>query len=794
MFVDAVRSLRSSPGVTLFILVILTSTIAAATVTFSVVDAVVLRPLPFERPDDLVAIDHQRGDRVMSQARALSALQFLALRERTDAVETMAAVARAQQVLQTGGEPERIGSARVTASLFEVLRTKPLMGDVFDASREVAGNDRVAVISHGLWRRHFASDSGVVGRTLQVAGGSLVVLAVMPEGFSYPMFDDRLTHIWTPYVIPEPERQTGQQSAYLHVVGRLRAGASLVEAQTQADDVRKALAGTDADRYPPSGRFSVTTLDEAVLGPVRGWMVLVLVAVGLLLIVACANVANLLLTRAIDRARELSIRAALGATRTRLVTALLLESLILSLCAVALALLVASWGVGAARASLPPGIARAPNIVLDLRVFGAAVIGGVFTALLFGVIPALQASRGDLVAALKHGASTVAAGGGRWRGAVLVAEIALASVLLVATTLFVSSFVRLTRTDLGFDRANLLVADAPRGLQGTVSDFAQRLESISGVTAVGGAAAGSPPLVMAGFGGGASATRLQRPDAPAGEFVVAEFNRVSPRYFAAAAIPVLGGRVFGDGEGLASAAVVLDEHAARLLFGDRDPLGREVISHGSNRVTVIGVVGHVSTRGPEADSGAQAYFPGPPTAGSYAFLIRTTQREVNVIPAIQGAIAALAAPGSQPPLIRPVEDAFRNITARRRFGATSMALFGALALLIGATGVYGVMSSLVAQRTREIGVRLALGATVSQIVRAVLGPMARYVALGLALGLPIAWLVTRTSAALFFQVRPTDAWVYLVVAAVLGGVGLTAALVPARRASRVDPLTALRAE
>jgi putative ABC transport system permease protein len=327
-----------------------------------------------------------------------------------------------------------------------------------------------------------------------------------------------------------------------------------------------------------------------------------------------------------------------------------------------------------------------------------------------------------------------------------------------------------------------------------VTDFADRLQSIPGVSAVGGAAAGSPPLVMAGFpGGGASRTRLQLPNAPAAEFVAAEWNRVSPGYFSAAAIPLLRGRVFGVAEAGAWSAVVLDERAAKQLFGDSDPVGREVIAFGKP-ATVIGLVANVRTRGPETDSGARAYFPGPPTAGSYAYLIRTSRPPATLIPAVEAAIAGLRPAGSKPVLIRRIEDAFRNITARRRFSAVSMAIFGALALMIGATGVYGVMSSLVAQRTREIGVRLALGATASRIVRAVLGPMARYVGLGLVLGLPIAWLVTRTSAALFFQVRPTDAWVYLVVAAVLGTVGLTAALVPARRASRVDPLTALRAE
>ena len=253
----------------------------------------------------------------------------LAIRDRTTAFSALAAVTRGSQMVQTGGDPERIWSARVTASLLDVLGIRPLFGETFTAAHELAGNDRVAVISHGLWLRHFGGDAGVLGRTLPVAGGPLVVLGVMPEGFSYPVFEDRLADVWTPYVIPEQERQTKQQSAYLHVVGRLRAGATLVEAQAQTDDVRKSLAAADADRYPPGGRFTVRTLEDAVVGPVRGSMVLVLGAVGLLLVVACANVANLLLTRAIDRARDLSIRSALGATRRRLVTSLLIESLLL---------------------------------------------------------------------------------------------------------------------------------------------------------------------------------------------------------------------------------------------------------------------------------------------------------------------------------------------------------------------------------------------------------------------------------------------------------------------------------
>jgi predicted permease len=789
----ALRSLRATPGVTAFILGILTLTVAAATVTFSVVDAVVLRALPFDNSHQLVAVTYDRGDRVMSQVRSLSALQFLALRDGMDSVSSLAAVARGSYALKGGAEPERVWSARVSASLFETLHVRPLLGTAFTADHEVAGNERVAVIGHGLWRRRFGSDPGVVGRTIDAVEGQLLVLGVMPEGFSYPLVDDRLPEIWTPYVIPERERQPAQQSSYLHLVGRLKPGASLIQAQSQVDAVRATLATAEPDRYSPASRFSITPLDEVVVGPVRGWMVLVLLAVTLLLVVACANVANLLLTRAVDRARELSIRAALGASRARLVRSLLIESLLLSSCAVVLALIVASWGIDATKASLPTGIARAQMIALNLRVFGTAVVTAIVTGLLFGVVPALHLSREDLVSALKQGSSTMTGARRAWRASVLITELAFATVLLVATTLFVSSFVRLSRADLGFDRSDLLVVGSAEGIRGTVADVVHHLESVPGVVSAGGAAAGSPPLIAAGFEGGSSGTRLQLPQAPAA-FVNVEFNRVSARYFAAASIPVLRGRVFLDGDSMSSPLVVLDELAARRLFGDTDPIGRELIAYGRTRVSVAGVVANVRMRGPEEDSGPQAYFLGPASGDNYSYLVRTSGDAAKMIPAVQAAFASLRAEGSRPADVRRVEDAFRNITARRRFSAGTMALFGLLALLIGATGVYGVMSSLVAQRTREIGVRVALGASRPRILGTVLGQVARYLALGLTVGLPSAWLVSRTFTALFFQVQPGDSWVYLLVASLLTAVSLAAAFIPARRASRVDPLVALRTQ
>jgi putative ABC transport system permease protein len=792
MLVDAIRSLRAAPGLTLFVLLILSLTIAAATVTFSVVDAVVLRPMPFEDPDNLIVVEHQRGDGVMSQVRTLSAAEFLALRDRANTFVTLAAIARGSQILRSVGETEKVVSARVTASLFDVLRVRPLIGETFSAAHEVASNDRVALISHGLWHRRFAGDPRVVGQTIQVSDGPLVVVGVMPAGFTYPISDDTLTDVWTPYVIPEAERSGAQPSSYLHIVGRMRTGTLPAQAQIQADMVRATLAAGDQTRYR-TGRFAVMKLEESVTEAVRGWMLLVLFAVGLLVLVACANVANLQLTRAIQRAREFAIRSALGATQSRLVLSLLIESLLLSISAVVIALLVSGWAVHIVKASLPPGIARAHLIALNMRVFGAAVAAALLTGLLFGVAPALHASRDDLVAVLKQGGTTVTNMSNRWRASVLVAEIALASVLLVGATLFISSFIRLTRMDLGFDRSNLIVATSIDGLQGTVNEVVQRLESIPGVVAAGGAAAGSPPLVAAGFGGGSSGTRLQLPNAPSGsDFVAAEFNRVSSRYFLAAGVPVLRGRAFGDAD-LESGAIVLDDLAARQLFGYRDPIGQDV-NYGNSRATVIGVVGNVRMRGPEADTSPQAYFPGPASPSSYAYLVRTSRPARNVIPSLQATIATLRPAGSPPAQLRTVEEAFRNITARRRFSARLMAVFGILTMLIGAAGVYGVMSSVGAQRMREIAVRVALGATRTQIFSIVFRQTVQYITLGLVLGLPAAWLVSRTFSAIFFQVRSTDLWIYIAVAFLLASVGSAASFIPARRASLVDPLLVLRTE
>ncbi len=500
---DASRSLRSTPAVSVFVIAVLTVAISAATITFSVVDAVVLRPFPFPESGRLAMI-HLRAEPIMGTSS--SAFMFNRFREGVSAFSSLAATVAGREQLTTKGGPEPVLSARVTASLFDVLGVRPVLGQPFDASHEVTGNDQVAILSYDMWQRRFGGDESVIGSRLALAKRSVTILGVLPRGVSYPIgANDSRTEIWMPYVVPDDERSGAQLSSYLQIVGRLAPGATLETARAQA-------AATLSSAVVPgpstlSGhRVEVRSLSDVLLGKVRGWMLLVLGAVVLVLLVACANVANLLLTRATRRARELSIRASIGASRRHLVATMLVESLTLSLVAAGLGIGIAYFGVEVARNALPKGIVRASTIALDWRVFVAAVSAAIATGLLFGAVPAWLSSRSGLVSLLKQSASQSTIGGSRWRSAFLVAQVAFVGLLLVATTLFVTSFVRVTTADLGFERRNLLKASGAE-LTGTVADVIRTLEALPGVVAVGAHANGSAPLVRAGgFGGGASGT------------------------------------------------------------------------------------------------------------------------------------------------------------------------------------------------------------------------------------------------------------------------------------------------
>ena len=791
---DAWRGVRSAPATTALGFGILTVGIAAATVTFSVVDGIVLRPLPYQDADRLARVELRFDQaQTVSASSALPVFVYERLRAESTAFTALAATRNPTVWLRTDAEPMPVIAGVTTATLFDVLAVRPIVGTSFTAAHEIAGADAVAVIGYDLWRRRFGADPSTVGRTLALIDRSVVILGVMPPGFSYPIDGDRRAEIWFPFVAPEDERSGVQLSRYLSVLGRLRAGVSVESAEAQANAIVAAIV-PPGPSHIDGARAVVRTLPDALFRSVRPWMLLVLGAVALVMLIACANVANLLLSRSTRRMRELAIRTSMGASRRRITAVLLAESLMIALAAAALGLLIASWGVDAARAALPRGIARASSVALDFRVFIAAGAAAIITGLLAGLVPAWQASRRDVITALKDGSATMTTGRARWRTAFLVAQVAFVGLLLVATTLFVTSFIRVTTWDLGFERRQLLTATVT-SLTAPVMDVLRAVKEVPGVVSAGAFANGSAPLVIAaGFGGGLSGTSIARPghavDANFGNVL---FLRTAPGYFTAAGVAILRGRDFTSAELGGQDRVIVDARIARRLFPDGDAVG-SILRWGGTDATIVGIAATVQDRGPDGEANLTIYVPASPKGTRYEFLIRTATESSHVIPAIQATLDRFRKPGVQPVAARPLEEAFRAITADRRFAAALMSIFGVLALFIGGAGIYGVMTSVVAQQTREFGIRVALGAQARTILTDVVMRAARHLAIGLAIGLPAGFLAARGVESILFGVKATDATIYVTVVAMTLVVGLLAAIVPARRAARVDPLMSLRSE
>jgi predicted permease len=512
-----------------------------------------------------------------------------------------------------------------------------------------------------------------------------------------------------------------------------------------------------------------------------------------------------MLTRSVERARELAVRASLGASRRRIALSLLAESLVLSPAAAACALLFAVWGVGAAKAALPAGIFRADTISLNGRVLTVSILAAVATGVLFGMVPAWLASRVSIVTLLKDAGATATTVRRGWRTALLIAQIACISMLLVVCTLFVTSFIRVIRLDIGIQRSNLLAVSPRMAFKTPVDDVQTRLTRVPGIVDVAVVTYASPPIIAPAFGGAYSTTTLHPADAGGADASVEVLvYRVTPNYFDVTGMRFRRGSVWSATPALDPLPAVLDERAAHQLFGDRDPLGLQLRSNFPDDqifykerpavFTVVGVVPFVYSRGAEGPPQPAMYLPiVPKPSRMFAGLFARTEGPAGaLVPAVEHALAPVA-PSGDTSIVHAADDAVRVLTATRRFTAALMSLFALFAMLIGAAGIYGVMASIVAQRTREIGVRMALGATPRDISGGLLRQVTRYLACGLVVGLPAAWGLSRSFGALFFQVGPTDLSVYATVAVLLAAVALVAAIVPARRAARVDPVVSLRA-
>ena len=807
---DAIRALRATPGFTVVALVVLTLGIGATTAIFSVVDAVVLRALPFDEHDRLVAVGERRplGASTTGDPLAVSSIatpnyfDWVAQQQVFESMAGWTPFGARFTLSEAGDEPEDLLGIRVTAGIFDVLQVRPALGRPFVADDEIEGRHRVAVLSDALWRRRFAGDPGIVGRMIALDTGNYEVVGILPPGAIYPVGEARPTDLWVPYVMPPRERirDPGGRVMLTRGIARLKPGVSLAEAQANMDQIAAGLEQTYPD-WNKDNRAGVRPLHDHLVGSgTKSWLIMLLGAVAIVLLIACANVANLLLARATGREREMAVRAALGAGRSRLIRQLLVESLVLSTAGTIAATLVAWWAVQILRTAMPEGVPRVASITVDLRVLAAAAVLSLLTALLFGVAPAVQLTRPALTTTLKDYSpgSGIGRGRQRLRSGLVVAEVALAVVLLVGASLFIGSFVALLRIDPGFDPDRVLVVQIqPRGEPGkrgpdaapAFTQLAERVGQAAGVVHASIVVGGLP------LAPGNSTTTMAIPGTGPADKDPINVRAVTPDYHRALRIPLRRGRMLerSDRDGITN-VVVINESAANKYFPGQDPVGRVVTLSRSER-TVVGVVGDVHQSSLEIQPRPEAYEPMAQTrAGSAGELVvRTSGDPYSVLPAIRSAVRETL-PGVPLRNVRTMEQVVAGRMVQRRLNMLLLGLFGLLGLVISAAGVYGVMAQTVASRTREIGVRMALGATPSDVVGMILRNAGVLVVIGLIIGGLAAWSLSATAKSFLFGLQADDPRAFAVAVVVLAASALIASAVPARRAASVDPAVVLRTE
>lgn len=802
---DAWRGLRAGRGTTALAFAILTIVIAAGTITFSIVDAVALRPLPFASPESLVAIT--RISRAGGAPGPAAPQDYFSWAEGVTALESIGASRGGAPLRLQDDDGEAVPTAAVTANLFDVLGVGAFAGRLIGPDHARAGQDAVVVLSHALWTRHFNSDPGVIGRPVTLldwrgAPATREVIGVLPRGVIFPMAAGMPDPgLFIPYVPTEADRSHASpgRTYAMWVVGRLAPGATIDQARADIERVSASFGTTPAD-------IRVMPLHERVVGPAGSWLLFALAAVGVVLLIACVNVASLLLARASVRVRELATREALGASRARLARGFLLEGLMLSLTAALVAVALSFRGVEIARTLLPENLARTSTIAVDARVLIVSIAVSALCGLVFAMAPAWLASRSNLIAVTKAGGGAVIGGrrSSRTLGGFLVAELAFVSLLLVATTLIVTSFVVVTTMDLGFDRRNVMSIGYSKSLQAVAeadrpaAAAVLRDDLLARVRAVPGVESAALLINAAPLSGSSVRYSIEVPGfgQTMGDDML-ETRMISPGYVETMGQQLISGRTFNESDRAGAPLVALiNEAAAQRFFGGRDPVGEVITFRGPT--TIVGVLRSVRFQGPEADVRPELYtpvdqerIPGAQTFGS--LVVRTAGPAPLVATAVRDAIRPLL-DGADPAQAQFIDEQFQRLTAGRRFNASVMTFFGLVAVAIGAVGIYGTMAFFVAQQVRAIGLRMALGATPSRVMRAVLRDAAWRVLAGVAIGLAGAWAISNAFASFVYGVTTTEPRVYVMVAGLIAAVSLAAAVAPALRAARVDPLVALRTE
>ncbi len=798
------RMLRRSPSFTAVAALALALGIGANTAIFSVINAVLLRPLPYKDTERIVAIKEWT---VQGPAQVTPA-NFLDWREQNKVFEEMAAVStRRANLTGQGGEPQRINLAVTSANFFQVLGVQPLAGRAFLPTEEQAGHEPVVVVSDGLWKRHFGSDPNLVGKPLMIDGETYIVVGVMPAGVQYPQD----TELWIPprRLVPEAEIDLGDITqvrglGLLAVIARLKPGVTLREAQAEMDAVTSRLRAqypeTNGNRYN-----TVISLHESLIGDVRPMLLILLGAVGCVLLIACANVANLLLARASARQKEMAIRTALGAHRWRIVRQLLTESMLLALMSGTLGLLLAVWGVELLSNFAPASIPRIHEVGLDSWVLIFTLLVSIITGFVFGLVPALQVSKTDLNESLKEGArgATSGARGTRFRSLLVVSEIALSLVLLIGAGLLLRSFIVLQAVEPGFEPRHVLTMRiAPSGENYREADqqrafyekIIERIKTLPGVQSVG--AINTLPLGKGAVNGYVIEGRpLLTPDKMPG----ANRRNISSDYFRAMNIPLLKGRTLTERDNAdAPGVVIINESLARRDFAGENPVGKRLGFGWRNGqpvwLEIVGVVGDVRSIELNTEPTAEAYTPYLQNAvPEMSFVIRTAGDPTNLAPAVRHEVRLIDQ--NQPVSnVKTMERVVFEAVMQPRFNTLLLGIFAAVALLLAAAGIYGVMAYSVTMRTHEIGVRMALGARPWDVLKLVMGQGARLTLAGLLVGLLGAFAATRVLASVLFGISPTDPLVFIGVGLLLTGVALAATYIPARRAMKLNPLIALRYE
>ncbi len=802
------RILMKSPGFALVTILALTLGIGANSAIFSVVNAVLLRPLPFKTADRLVFLSEWSQQ---VPGMSVSYPNYRDWRDQATVFDQLAAFRGAGYILTGAGDPERLSAREVSSSFLPALGVAPALGRNFTKDEDRPGAGRAVVITHGLWQRRFGGNQGIVGQPVTLNNQSFTVVGVLPQAFEWQSPVDLFVPIENGSLGQDLEDRDDHPGIYL--IGTLKPGVTLEQARAEMTTITARLA----QQYPKTNSgngFTLAKLQDRATQDVRAALLVVLAAVGFVLLIACANVANLLLARAATRAKEIAIRTALGASRWRIIRQLLTESIMLAIAGGALGLLFAMWCVDALRTVIPDDVPRllVAGIRLDTRVLLFTLVVSVVTGLLFGLAPAVQISQARLNEALKEGGRGATGGAQRnyVRSLLVVSEVALSLLLLVGAGLLMKSFLNLQRADIGFNPDHVLtmrvsLPDARYTENSRIENFyrglLQRVEKLPGVQSAG-LTRGLP--MSGGIESGVTVEGHEVTDRK--DTLVAVNLSVTPDYFRAMGIPLIKGRSFTDQDKTGMPGVVLiDELLATRFFAGEDPVGKRIRLGGPGDsfpwMQVVGVVKHVRHYGPDEEGRVEIYrpyfqlpdMPGARFNNSMVLAVRTAGEPTSLTGAIRNAVLEIDQdqPISQ---VQPMTQVVAAAIASQKFATWLLAVFAAVALLLAALGLYGVVAYAVTQRTHEIGIRIALGAARRDVLRLVVGQGMRLTLAGVALGLIGSFAVTRLMKSLLYGVSAADPLTYGGVALLLVLVALIACLIPARRATKVDPMVALRYE